>query len=65
MHGKVHTSHITKMTVMLIHTKKVDNMLRKTDEVDCPCMDNVTFNDCCDCIEYWNCYDENGEPKKS
>ena len=51
--------------VMLIHTKKVDNMLRKTDEVDCPCMDNVTFNDCCDCIEYWNCYDENGEPKRN
>ena len=38
-------------------------MLNKTDTVECPCMDNVIFEDYLDCCEYWNCYDEDGNPK--
>ena len=33
------------------------------DKIDCPCMNNVIFEDCCDCCEYWDCFDENGEMK--
>lgn len=34
-------------------------MMKKTDKVDCPCMKDVVFEDCLDCCEYFECYDEN------
>lgn len=31
------------------------------DKIDCPCMEDVTFEDCVDCCEYWECFNENGK----